>query len=342
MGLFDNRRARIGKRSGKAPGKGAANAFVKRLPLNSGSTVDQYLVEGVIGGGGFSIVYRCFDTRQSQSVVLKEYFPNQLSRRNANDEVEPVSEKKTRAFQVGMQQFFAEAHSLSQINHPNVINITNVFRANNTAYMVSKMEAGKDLRWFIKRSQGDLDQAFVQKAIPPIMSGINALHNNKLLHLDIKPANIFLRTDGGPLLLDFGASKVMDKKERFTSFQTLTPGFAPPEQHHKQQLGPGSDIYALGATIYACITGRPPPTSLKREEKNRELKLRGAEKRITQSVIDAIHWALEMDITKRPQTLHDFADLFLKDTEWESFKAYESDLMGQAEQAVVTVVDAVS
>ena len=212
MGLFDNRRARIGKRSGKAPGKGAANAFVKRLPLNSGSTVDQYLVEGVIGGGGFSIVYRCFDTRQSQSVVLKEYFPNQLSRRNANDEVEPVSEKKTRAFQVGMQQFFAEAHSLSQINHPNVINITNVFRANNTAYMVSKMEAGKDLRWFIKRSQGDLDQAFVQKAIPPIMSGINALHNNKLLHLDIKPANIFLRTDGGPLLLDFGASKVMDKQ----------------------------------------------------------------------------------------------------------------------------------
>ena len=121
-----------------------------------------------------------------------------------------------------------------------------------------------------------------------------------------------------PLLLDFGASKVMDKKERFTSFQTLTPGFAPPEQHHKQQLGTGSDIYALGATIYACITGRPPPTSLKREEKNRELKLRGAEKRITQSVIDAIRWALEMDIAKRPQNLHDFADLFLKDTEWPS------------------------
>lgn len=325
MGIFNRNKTQ--NEDNKKPKSTGDDVVVKRLPLKPGTTVDQYLVEGVIGGGGFSIVYRCFDTKENQSVVLKEYFPNQLSHRVSNDEIEPIGEKKTRAFQVGMQQFFAEAYSLSKINHPNVINITNVFRSHNTAYMVSKLEAGKDLRWFIKRNQGDLDQSFVQKSIPPIMSGINALHKNKLLHLDIKPANIFLRTDGGPLLLDFGASKVMDKKERFTSFQTLTPGFAPPEQHHKQQLGPGSDIYALGATVYACITGRPPPTSLKREEKSRELKLRGAEKLITQSVIDAIRWALEMDITKRPQTLSDFADLFLKDTEWESFAAYEADLL---------------
>ena len=328
MGIFNKNKT--AKRNNKKSTGKDGDVVVKRLPLKSGTTVDQYLVEGVIGGGGFSIVYRCFDTLENQSVVIKEYFPNQLSRRISNDQIEPISEKKTRAFQVGMQQFFAEAHSLSQINHPNVINIINVFRAHNTAYMVSKLEAGKDLRWFIKRCQGDLDQAFVQKAIPPIMSGINALHKNKLLHLDIKPANIFLRTDGGPLLLDFGASKVMDKKERFTSFQTLTPGFAPPEQHHKQQLGPGSDIYALGATIYACITGRPPPTSLKREEKSKELTLRGAEKRITKTVIEAIRWALEMDISKRPQTLEEFADLFLKDSEWESFAAYEADLIANA------------
>jgi serine/threonine protein kinase len=328
MGIFN--KSKTVKRNNRKSSEKGGDVVVKRLPLKSGSTVDQYLVEGVIGGGGFSIVYRCFDTVENQSVVLKEYFPNQLSRRISNDRIEPISEKKTRAFQVGMQQFFAEAHSLSQINHPNVINIINVFRAHNTAYMVSKLQAGKDLRWFIKRCQGDLDQAFVQKAIPPIMSGINALHKNKLLHLDIKPANIFLRTDGGPLLLDFGASKVMDKKERFTSFQTLTPGFAPPEQHHKQQLGPGSDIYALGATIYACITGRPPPTSLKREEKSKELTLRGAEKKITTTVIEAIRWALEMDISKRPQTLEEFADLFLKDSEWESFAAYEADLLAHA------------
>ena len=328
MGIFNKTKS---DKNNNKTADGNGKGIVKRMPLKSGTSVDQYLIEGVIGGGGFSIVYRCFDTKASRSVVLKEYFPNQLSRRMSADEIEPINEKKIRAFQVGMQQFFAEAHSLSQINHPNVINIINVFRANNTAYMVSKLEAGKDLRWFIKRSEGDLDQAFVQKAIPPIMSGINALHKNKLLHLDIKPANIFLRTDGGPLLLDFGASKSMDKKERFTSFQTLTPGFAPPEQHHKQQLGPGSDIYALGATIYACITGRPPPTSLKREEKSRELKLRGAEKLISQPIIDAIRWALEMDISKRPQTLHEFADLFLKDTEWKSFADYESNLLANYE-----------
>ena len=328
MGIFNKTKSEK-KSDGKFSKEDDGKVVVKRVPLKPGTTVDQYLIEAVIGGGGFSIVYRGFDTIENQIVVLKEYFPNQLSCRIYNDLIEPISEKKTRAFQVGMQQFFAEAYALSQIQHPNVINILNVFRAHNTAYMVSKLEAGKDLRWFIKHCQGEeeLDQAFVQKAIPPIMSGINTLHKNKLLHLDIKPANILLRTAGGPLLLDFGAAKVMDKKQRFASFQTLTPGFSPPEQHHKQQLGPGSDIYALGATIYACITGRPPPTSLKREEKSRELELRGAEKRITQSVIDAIRWALEMDISKRPQSLDEFADLFMQDSEWQSFDAYERDLL---------------
>ena len=320
------------KRGMEPSARSGTRSEAHRAPLKLGSIVEHYFVEGVIGGGGYSIVYRCYDTDASQSIVLKEYFPNQLSKRSQTDEIEPLSQSKIKAFQVGMHQFFAEAHALSKITHPNVVNIINVFRANSTAYMVSRFEAGKDLRWFIKRCQGILDQPFLQKVIPPIISGINALHKNQMLHLDIKPANIFLRTDAGPLLLDFGATKLMDKKERFSSFQTLTPGFAPPEQHNGWQLSASSDIYALGATIYACITGYPPPTSPKREEKQQVLRLRGAEKRITQSVIDAIYWALEMDISKRPQTLNDFADLFLKDSEWSSFAEYEEEMLKQTQE----------
>ena len=325
MGIFKKDRV---KNAAKKPiDKVALDPKIRRYPLKSGESVDHYLIESVIGGGGFSIVYRCYDTKEDNSVVLKEYFPNQLSRRFSDNSIKPLEEKKKKPFEVGMQQFFAEAHALSKINHPHVINITNVFRQNNTAYMVSKMQPGKDLRWFIKSCQGELDQNFIEKVIPPVMSGLNALHNRGFLHLDIKPANILLRTEGGPLLLDFGASKSMDKKERFTSFQTLTPGFAPPEQHHKQELGPGSDIYALGATIYACITGRPPPTSLKREEKDKELQLKGAEKKIKPSVISALKWALELEISKRPQSLVEFGDLFLQDTKWDSFAVFEEELM---------------
>jgi len=327
MGLFDTKRSHLTETTRALERKRNQAPTIKRLPLKVGSSVQQYLIEGVIGGGGFSIVYRCFDTDAGESVVLKEYFPNRLSRRIGHDQIEPWGEQKKRAFQVGMQQFFAEAHSLAKINHPHVTNIIDVFRSNNTAYMVSKLQPGKDLRWFIKRCQGELDQRFIEKAIPPIMSGMNALHKQGLLHLDVKPANILLRTAGGPLLLDFGAAKTIDRKERFSSFQTLTPGFAPPEQHHKKELGPGSDIYALGATIYACITGKPPPTSLKREEKNRELKLKGAEKKITQSVIDAIRWALELDIRRRPRSIEEFGDLFLKETEWASFERYDASLL---------------
>ena len=326
MGIFTKKQPSK-RNSGTTSGKEEDKVSAKRRPLRSGTTVEEYLIEGVIGGGGFSIVYRCFDTNTSESVVVKEYFPNQLAVRGDSDEIQPIDDRRVKASQIGLQQFFGEAYALSQIQHPNVTNITSVFRANNTVYMVSKFESGKDLRWFIQKSQGELDQDFVQKAIPPIMSGINILHKRKLLHLDIKPANIFLRTNGQPLLLDFGASKAMNKDERFTSFQTLTPGFAPPEQHHEEELGPGSDIYALGATIYACITGHAPPTSIKREEKHRELKLKGAEKRITQSVIDSVNWALELEIPKRPQNISEFANLFMRDTEWESFEAFEADLL---------------
>lgn len=298
----------------------------RRFPIRSGETIDNYLVEGVIGGGGFSIVYRAFDAAMGESVVLKEYFPNLLAIRGDDNEIQPITPNKKSAFDVGMQQFFAEAHALSKVSHPNVINIINVFRSNNTAYMVSRLQPGKDLRWMIKRCQGDLDQGFIQKVMPPIISGVDALHQNGILHLDIKPANVLLRTHGGPLLLDFGAAKTMSRQERFSSFQTLTPGFAPPEQHHKKELGPGSDIYAIGATIYACVTGRPPPTSLKREQKERELKLKGAEKNVSTSVIEALKWALELDITKRPHNVREFANLLMEDSEWGSYDAFKQEM----------------
>lgn len=302
-------------------------AKTRRYPIRSGESVENYLIERVIGGGGFSIVYRAFDGALGESVVLKEYFPNLLATRSQDNEIVPITNSKKLAFDVGMQQFFAEAYALSKINHPNVINIINVFRCNSTAYMVSKLQPGKDLRWMIKRCQDGLDQAFIQKVIPPIISGVDTLHRNGILHLDIKPANILLRTQGGPLLLDFGASKTMSRQERFSSFQTLTPGFAPSEQYNKQELGPGSDIYAIGATIYASVTGHPPPSSLKREQKEHELKLKVAEKNVSMSVIEALKWALELEMEKRPQNIREFANLLLKDSKWGSYDAYNDEMV---------------
>lgn len=323
MGIFKRKQTKKQVSTGGASGE---KENTQRYPVRSGESIDAYLVEGVIGGGGFSIVYRAFDATLGESVVLKEYFPNLLAIRGEENHIEPIRPEKKPAFDVGMQQFFAEAHALSKVSHPNVIKVINVFRCNNTAYMVSKLQPGRDLRWMIKRCQGDLDQKFIQKVMPPIISGIDTLHQNGILHLDVKPANILLRTHGGPLLLDFGASKTISREERFSSFQTLTPGFAPPEQHHKKELGPGSDIYAIGATIYACVTGRPPPTSLKREQKEHELKLKGAEKNVSDSVIEALKWSLELDITKRPHNVREFANLLMEDSEWGSYDAFKAQM----------------
>ena len=295
-----------------------------RTPLKAGIHINNLLIEGVLGGGGFSIVYSCYDTDSGENIVLKEYFPVQSCSRNKDNQIHPISIEKKPAFDIGMHQFFDEALALAKIKHPNIINVLDVFRHNNTAYMTSKMQAGRDLRWFIKRCAGDLDQAFLEKTILPIMSGLELLHRNNILHLDIKPANIFLRVHSGPLLLDFGAAKALLKESRFDSFQTLTPGFAPPEQHRKNELRPASDIYSLGATIYACITGRAPPTSLKREEK--ELKLHSAEKHISPNVIEAMKWALDLDIDKRPQSVSEFGDRLLEGGIWKSFDDYQQYL----------------
>ncbi|NBP94865.1 MAG: hypothetical protein EBU28_05655 [Gammaproteobacteria bacterium] len=155
---------------------------------------------------------------------------------------------------------------MSKIRHPNLIGVTEYFEANDTLYMVMKHEAGRDLRWFISKMAGTLDWDFLQRVFPPIGDGLMQMHEQGVVHLDIKPANILLRTSGQPLLLDFGAAQALDNDKPFGSFQTLTHGFAPPEQYLDGELGSWTDIYGFAATMYNCMTGNPPPAALKRRE----------------------------------------------------------------------------
>jgi hypothetical protein len=135
------------------------------------------------------------------------------------------------------------------------------------------------------------------------------LHKNHILHLDIKPANILLRSGGHPLLIDFGAVKHMKGLTNLeVKGHTLTQGFAPLEQHNHGNIGPWSDIYAIGATMYACITGKPPPSSPERLKKDKlEAEIRSFEKKkYSRSLLEAINSAMKMDMTQRPQSIDEF------------------------------------
>jgi hypothetical protein len=228
--------------------------------------------------------------------------------------VESLSTESYSTFTTGMKRFFDEANALAKINHPNIVRVTDFFRENNTVYMVMNYEDGRDLRWYIKRHDGHLSEKFIRTVFPKLLLGLRELHQHRLLHLDIKPANVYLRPGGSPLLLDFGAAQSSSVSERRALPHTLTRGFAPIEQHKRGHLGPWTDLYAIGATMWACLSGKAPPPSTARAEKDKyKPALRQYAGRYSNHLLEAVDWCLQMDQMNRPQKVDDLLDFLEKD-----------------------------
>ena len=179
----------------------------------------------------------------------------------------------------------------------------NFFRANGTVYMVMEYEEGVNLHNYIKKHRKKLSETFLRTVFLPLLDGLQLIHSQGLLHLDIKPGNIHLRPGGNPLLLDFGAVHEMMATRQFQSSQVVTPGFSPIEQLDPGgYVGPWTDIYAVGATMRTCLDGKTPPSAIDRRERD---TLRSAastyKKRYSAELLEAIDWAMEVDPMLRPQ-----------------------------------------
>ncbi len=284
--------------------------MASRLPLPSGYILKGYTLGEVLGGGGFSLVYLASSELSRQKVVIKEFCPQDLVTRYPDGALKPNTPLAESAFRHGLERFKIEAERMSKIRHPNLIGVTEYFEANDTLYMVMKHEAGRDLRWFISKMAGTLDWDFLQRVFPPIGDGLMQMHEQGVVHLDIKPANILLRTSGQPLLLDFGAAQALDNDKPFGSFQTLTHGFAPPEQYLDGELGSWTDIYGFAATMYNCMTGNPPPAALKRREGEplEKITVTRAD-RYPYTLLRTIENALSIDQDERPKDMRSFLAL---------------------------------
>ncbi len=165
-----------------------------------------YRIDRQISRGGFSIVYRAYD-ETAQAVAIKEYLPASLVLRTAGDIVRASSAENLNSFRYGMKCFFEEGRALAKINHPNVVRVLNFFRANETVYMVMRYERGRTLQQHIQMRQDQISERLVRQVFMQLLNGLREVHTHKLLHLDIKPANVYLRNDGSPVLLDFGAAR---------------------------------------------------------------------------------------------------------------------------------------
>src|SRR5438105_2727541 len=194
------------------------------------------------------------------------------------------------------------------ISHPNVVRVENFFRANETCYMVLQYVRGRTLQFHIQRNRHEFTEAFIRRVFTHLMNGLREVHARKLLHLDIKPANIFISMEGRPVLLDFGAARITLSEEAMKLKPMYTAGFAAPEHYRfkPEELGPWSDIYSVGATIYTCIAGTPPQAGDAREEKDRMIPLRTlAAQHYSDDLYDIVESCLAVDHLKRPQTAFD-------------------------------------
>lgn len=272
-------------------------------PLATGTRLAEYTIDRKLGGGGFSLVYLAVDD-DGRPVAIKEYLPDGMVQRDADGKVKLISEDKEKAFMQGMRYFFDEGRTLAGIRHPNVVEVSNFFRANDTVYMVMKYERGKTLQRHIYEMNGEpMREGFIRSVFIQLLNGLREIHARRLLHFDIKPSNIYIRQDGSPLLIDFGAARQALADQKYVPM--YTPGFAAPEQYNKRdRQGPWTDIYAIGASMYACAAGRPPQPANKREQEDKMVpaakEFAGLYSRPFLELIDEL---LRMSYTERPQSV---------------------------------------
>src|SRR6476646_8848437 len=294
---------------------------VKPAPLPPDTTIGGYRVIRKVAAGGFGLVYLALDA-DGQRVAVKEYLPSSLATRAPGELLPQVQPEKLSLYRLGLKSFFEEGRSLAQISHPSVVSVLNFFRENETVYMVMNYLEGAALQDFIVTAR-DLKQSKVfrestiRSLFDEILRGLRIVHQHKMLHLDIKPANIFITDDDRAVMIDFGAAREVLSKEGNFIRPMYTPGFAAPEMYRRDgTLGPWTDIYAIGACIYACMQGLTTSQPPQRIEKDRlALSLSRLRNVYSDNLIEVTEWCMSLDPLSRPQSVFALQKELSRETE---------------------------
>jgi serine/threonine protein kinase/HAMP domain-containing protein len=277
------------------------------LALPAGFRLHEYRIDRVLGQGGFGITYLATDVNLHARVAIKEYLPEEIAFRAGDRSVSPNASRHRDRYRAGMDSFLAEARTLASFRHPALVRVARFFEAHRTAYMVLEYERGEPLKTWWPQHR-DIGEKGLVELLLPLCEGLAVVHAAGVLHRDIKPDNIQVRADDGRLvLLDFGsAGQVVAVADQ--SAVVVTPGYAPIEQYGLGRQGPWTDVYALAATLYWCVTGAKPPDAELRAVNPSSYRPAAevAPPGCDQAFLRAIDAGLATDPAQRPQDIVDF------------------------------------
>lgn len=236
------------------------------LQRNTG-LIGRYVIQEVLGQGGFGITYLGIDKLYGNKVAIKEYYPQKIAMRKAQyeDVVTVTSIEEKNNYDKGKKRFLDEAQVMARFNkNEGIVKILDFFEANNTAYIVMEYLEGITLKQYLGK-YGVLQFRNLIEMMLPLLEALIEIHSQGLIHRDISPDNIMVQHNGKLKLMDFGAARDYTESGNKSLIVILKPGYAPPEQYQTHGVqGPWTDIYALCATIYKCLTGITPPDAIAR------------------------------------------------------------------------------
>jgi len=304
------------------------------IKLNNGN----YEILDQLGDpGGFGITYLGYDVGLKSKVAIKEYFPRTYANRDANMTIVPTASKEHKDnFKWGYDAFKKEAQTIANLpKHPNVIDVKNLFEENGTVYFVMSYAKGVDLECYLQDNH-PMSQKEIEDILYPFLEGVKHIHKYNILHRDIKLANVLITEEKQPILIDFGTAR-NELNQRFKKMTAVyTEGYAALEQHTQSKEGPYTDIYAIGMMIYALINGITDtqllPSAIKRFEamhtKKSSLLTFPDDGRFTETFINAVKKALEIEAINRPQNIDELIALFKEKKKKPNKKSYFMTSLG--------------
>ena len=305
--------------------------------------IGRYTIEDVLGQGGFGITYLGMDELHKKKVAIKEFFPQGIVTRNIEYEdtvtVTLVGEKEN--YDKGKERFLKEAQTMAMFSKDKgIVKALDFFEINNTAYIVMEYLEGVTLKQYLRENER-IDAEDLVELLVPLIEALDEIHSQGLIHRDISPDNIMVLPDGRIKLMDFGAARDYTEFGEKSLSIVLKPGYAPPEQYQTHGVqGPWTDIYALCATMYKCITGENPPDAIDRLVDDYLKKISAFGITVSPQIEEAIIKGMSVAAKDRYQNVGDFCeDLYGGYEERSVSEAEESQSQVEPETAEQSVED---